>query len=87
MPSTSARSLPQMPARRGRSRSHSGVGSGSASSGSRLSGPTVAPRPGMNAPASRAAANRAGFRENTNRLIRDPPSRYQLGGEWRSYRQ
>ena len=45
-----ARSDPQMPARRGRSRTHSGVGRSGSSTSRRLGGPTEAPEPARRRP-------------------------------------
>ena len=66
VPSIVARSEPQMPARRGRTRTQPGPGSSGASRSRRAIGPTLAPPPGVSRPASMAAANLAGFRENTS---------------------
>jgi hypothetical protein len=61
-PSTVARSDPQMPASRGRTRTQPGPGSSGGSTSARRSGPTVAPRPGASAPTTRAAAKRGSER-------------------------
>ncbi len=55
-PSMVARSLPQMPARRGLMRTQSGPGSSGGSMSRRRSGPTRAPAPGTARPATMAAA-------------------------------
>ncbi len=56
LPSTVARSEPQMPARRGRTSTHSSDGGSGGSASTSLSGPGPAPLPGTRLPATRAAA-------------------------------
>ena len=69
VPSIVARSDPQMPASRGRTRTHSGPGSSGGSTSRKARGPTRAPPPGESRPATMAAANLAGCREKTSAFI------------------
>src|SRR3546814_211529 len=69
VPSMVARSEPQMPARRGRTRTQPGPGRSGGSTSRRASGPTFAPAPGESLPATIAAANLAGLRENRSAFI------------------
>jgi hypothetical protein len=57
-----ARSEPQMPARRGRTRTQPGASTSGGSASTRRSGPGPAPRPGASEPARRAAAKRGSDR-------------------------
>ena len=64
------RSLPQIPARRGRRWTHSGPGRSGGSTSSRRSGPYARPgSPGATDPATRAAAKRASFRSMRSAFI------------------
>ena len=64
---------PQMPAKRGRRRTHSSVGRSSSSMSASLSGPTDAPLPGARRPATPAATYLPGLRENRSAFIGVPP--------------
>src|SRR6476659_6036915 len=70
-----------MPASRGRTRTQSSPGSSGSSMSVRESGPTVAPRPAANRPATAAAAYFATLRSNSSAFIARPSSD---NDSWRS---